>query len=75
MKEETTTLAVSKTVADKVRAEAATTKLSLYEYVNLALLGFIELANVKIDVSRKPEPPPNIDCCEGSIPKQHKGEV
>jgi len=51
--ESDTTLRVSKEVSQKVKEAAAAAKLSIYEFVNLALKHFVENATVSIDVKEQ----------------------
>jgi len=53
MQENRTTLSVSREVAEEVRAAAAKARLSVYEYVNLAMIHFVRGTDVIVEVKEK----------------------
>ena len=53
MTKEVTTLRVSKTVAARVKRAAEATKLSMYEYANIALDWFIQNTKTKISTEER----------------------
>ena len=53
MTKEVTTLRVSKTVSARVKRAAVEAKLSMYEYVNLALDWFTQNTKTKIETKER----------------------